>query len=354
MAESVYIPMSETPQQILAVMDGLLTRHEAQQEKLQRYQEELEAYAKPVRRYFWAVWLLALLGFGFLAVESFMGYSGNVLGLLGMLLIMAGLYVSKAVAVAVKPGKRKKFWIPWAAMVVGLIGIPAIMLPGAETSIEGVVLFAIFVAIVLIHRHYHSFRIGSINADMFGVSTLDVSDHFYTSRDVIYTLRDDVGGRGRMIGHLDLTDPERQQYLINETMNSRHLTVKHYHKDWLKLKVLLYDGNMLRLSVGDRLKVRQSYKKRSASGKIKTKPPKYKQEQRLHIRLTVNPEVYSIASFRREQVKIGQYRLLNIDIDEGGITLKAEAPDTIITPKDILNVLQFIYGKLQLRREALS
>jgi len=119
----------------------------------------------------------------------------------------------------------------------------------------------------------------------------DFPPHYHTGRLIILTLRDDVAPKRDLFGHLDLTGAQQESKLASETPNALGLTVQRYRDEWLMLKAKLYDGNMLRMSTIERVKVRKGYWKRgSISGKMKWKEPVVKEDrQQLQVRLSVTP-----------------------------------------------------------------
>ena len=94
---------------------------------------------------------------------------------------------------------------------------------------------------------------------------------YATAREVFHTLRDDVAPKKFFFGHLDLTGPRQTSKVARTAQNALGRNVSYYRDEWLSLKAKLYDGNMLRVSAIQRMKVRDSYTKRSASGKLKMK-----------------------------------------------------------------------------------
>jgi hypothetical protein len=173
---------------------------------------------------------------------------------------------------------------------------------------------------------------------------------FRAARDILHTLRDDPDPRRSVFGHLDLSGAQQPSKLFREGANAAGLAVAHYRDEWLSLKAKLYDGNMLRLSAVERVKVRKGYYKRSRiSGKQKWKPPKVANGQELKVRLSVNPTVYEIAPgpATRPGARVGRYTLTEFSAAGGIIDLAAAAPPGAIQPADVLGVLRVAYDSLQ-------
>jgi hypothetical protein len=170
-------------------------------------------------------------------------------------------------------------------------------------------------------------------------------------RQIIDTLRDDLKPGTPLLGHIDLTGYKQQDKVARETTDAMDRVTQHYRDEWLSLKAKLYDGNVLRVSAVQRAKIRKAYWKRaSVSGKLKSKPERFKGSRNdLKVRLVVNPEVYTIA--RNDQVipgaSIGQYTIAQVDTEGGMIDLTAHTSDKEVQPESILNVLRHTYGLLQ-------
>ena len=143
------------------------------------------------------------------------------------------------------------------------------------------------------------------------------------AREILHTLRDDVGRRGRYTGWLDLTGPQQKSKLMR-TGRSRSGNVKRYYSDpWLSAKIHLVDGNLLRLTLADRLKV----KKGSIAGR----------RHQIKAKLVVDDRVYEIGP--------GQ-DLPGLIVD--GSILQLEATNARpLTAKNVLASLKAMYSYLE-------
>ncbi len=170
-------------------------------------------------------------------------------------------------------------------------------------------------------------------------------------RQIIYTLRDDLKPGSPLLGHIDLTGYKQNEKIARQTSDSMNRTTDHYRDEWLSMKAKLYDGNVLRVSAAQRVKIRKSFTKRSSiSGKIKMKPEKFKGSlNELKVRIVVNPDAYIIEPKQEfaPGIAIGQYTIAQLTTEGGLINLTAHAPFDEIQPESILNVLQHAYGLLQ-------
>lgn len=179
----------------------------------------------------------------------------------------------------------------------------------------------------------------------------DFSPRYNGTKQVLYTLRDDLKPQSPFTGHLDLTGAMLPTKVARATRDSQDRTTEHFRDEWLALKLKLYDGNVLRVSAIQKSKKRKSYWKRSRiSGKMKMKPEKYKgAEQYLKVRIAVNPQVYTIGSSRefRQGLNIGKYTILQLNTDGGIIDVVANSPFEEVESEHILGLLHSSYSLLQ-------
>lgn len=179
----------------------------------------------------------------------------------------------------------------------------------------------------------------------------DFSPRYYGTKQILYTLRDDLKPQSTFLGHLDLTGAMLPAKVARSTKDAQNRTTEYFRDEWLALKAKLYDGNILRLSAIQRTKQRQSYWKRSRiSGKMKMKPAKFKgSEQQLKLRIAVNPEVYQIVPNReiRQGANIGKYTVTQLNTDGGIIDVVASSPFEEVESEHILGFIHSTYTLLQ-------
>jgi hypothetical protein len=179
----------------------------------------------------------------------------------------------------------------------------------------------------------------------------DFPPRYKDSKNILYTLRDDLKPGGTFNGHLDLTGAMLPTKVARSTKDSQDRTTEHFRDEWLALKAKLYDGNILRVSAIQKSKKRKSYWKRSRiSGKMKSKPEKYKgSAQFLKVRLAVNPEVYTIKSNStfKPGANIGKYTIAQLNTEGGILDVVANSPFEEVESEHILVFLQSAYSLLQ-------
>jgi hypothetical protein len=179
----------------------------------------------------------------------------------------------------------------------------------------------------------------------------DFSPRYTGTKQILYTLRDDLKHQSTFLGHLDLTGAMLGTKVARETKDTQDRTTQHFRDEWLALKAKLYDGNILRVSAIQKSKKRKSYWKRSRiSGKMKMKPEKYKgAEQYLKVRIAVNPELYQIVPNKdfRQGVNIGKYTIAQLNTKGGIIDVTANSPFEEVEFEHILTFLHSAYSLLQ-------
>lgn len=184
----------------------------------------------------------------------------------------------------------------------------------------------------------------------------DFSPRYKGTKQILHTLRDDLRPSTTFNGHLDLTGALLPTKVARTANDAQNRTTEYFRDEWLALKAKLYDGNILRVSAIQKSKKRKSYWKRSRiSGKMKSKPEKYKgAAQFLKVRIAVNPEAYKIVSTPkfREGVNVGKYTVAQLTTDGGIIDVVASSPFDEVEHEQILGFLQSTYSLLERKATA--
>ena len=180
----------------------------------------------------------------------------------------------------------------------------------------------------------------------------DFSPRYKGTKDILYTLRDDLRPNSTFLGHLDLTGALLPTKVARTAKDTQNRTTEYFRDEWLALKAKLYDGNILRVSAIQKSKKRKSYWKTGRiSGKSKLKPEKYKgSEHNLKVRIVVNPEVYKIISTSptfKPGLNIGKFTISQLSTEGGIINFIANSPFEEVEHKNILHILQSSYTLLQ-------
>lgn len=180
---------------------------------------------------------------------------------------------------------------------------------------------------------------------------LDFSPRYNSTKEVLYTLRDDLKPGATFLGHLDLTGSMLENKVARETKDAQSRTTQLFNDPWLSLKAKLYDGNVLRVTAIQKTKKRKSYWKRSRiSGKSKLKPEKFKgSQQELKVRIVVNPEAYVIRPNNQFSLNkdVGKYKVAQLSTEGGMINILAVSPFEEVSHTDILTFLKSAYSLLE-------
>lgn len=168
-------------------------------------------------------------------------------------------------------------------------------------------------------------------------------------RTVFDTVRDDVSPKRTLVGWLDLTGPEQESKKTREKTSASGQPIHYYRDEWLRLKTSLYDGNVLRVSVIDRVKARQGFWKRGRSGKRKYRSGSSQSEVQLEFSISVDTSRYSVVPFDQQVTTIPNSRFViqQADAREGRVTLSAAASSAQFDAWDILNALRYGYDHVQ-------
>ncbi len=101
-------------------------------------------------------------------------------------------------------------------------------------------------------------------------------------RQILYTLRDDTGRKGWVAGWLDMSGPQ-QKTKQTRTARSAGGKMKVYYRDpWFRARFKLVDGNVLRLSLIDKVKTK--------AGSV------VNHRTQFTAKLVINPELYRIGT----------------------------------------------------------
>jgi hypothetical protein len=159
---------------------------------------------------------------------------------------------------------------------------------------------------------------------------------YSAARTIIETLKDDIGQKGRLIGWLDLTGPQQKSKVFRTGRTSSGRIKTYYRDPWLQAKVKLVDGNLLRLTLMEQLKVKKGYVAA--------------REQRLKARIVVNKDLYNIRTFSQEEIQT-QLPPARLDVQGGIINLAYRTTGKKFDPWDVLNSLKFLYSHLEPKAE---
>jgi hypothetical protein len=162
------------------------------------------------------------------------------------------------------------------------------------------------------------------------------SPQFSAARTIIETLKDDVGKKGRLTGWLDLTGARQKSKISRRGRTSSGKPKIYYQDPWLQAKTRLVDGNLLRLTLLEKLKVKKGYVAA--------------REQHLKAKLVVNQDLYRIRAFSQQEVQ-ANLPPARLDAQGGIIKLAYATTGKKLDPWDALNSLKFLYSHLEPKAE---
>lgn len=171
---------------------------------------------------------------------------------------------------------------------------------------------------------------------------------FDAARTVFETIKDDIAPRRTLMGWLDLTGAQQPGKVVREGSSASGVPFKAYRDEWLRIKTVLYDGNVMRVSGLERVKARLGHLKRGGSGKMKWRSGRSVTTNALQVAITVNKEVYKVTPFPHP-ARAGKFHVDVLQANESRIALTASTNDTNISGADVLQVLRFVYDHLKPR-----
>jgi hypothetical protein len=164
------------------------------------------------------------------------------------------------------------------------------------------------------------------------------SPQFSAARTLLETLKDDIGKKGRLTGWLDLTGPRQKSKIFRRGRTSSGKSKIYYRDPWLQTKVKLVDGNLLRLTLMEQLKVKKGYVAA--------------REQRLKAKIAVNQDLYRVRAFSQQEIET-QLPPARLEVQGGIIKLAYRTAGKQFDPWDVLSSLKFLYSHLEPKTEPL-
>jgi hypothetical protein len=327
----LFLNFSERPINIVRVMD------EAKRQQIE--------YTRARGQRIWIVPLLLLAGLPFIYLDAIIGYNFLTFSLVALILWGAAIVIfirfMRDRSLEFKTDLDRRPSRPGAActtvFMIVFFGIWAIGIGGVVVTLTAaispalvatvVVLIAALVSIILLKRSQPSGK-------QFGPK-------FELARTVFETIKDDLSPKRTLIGWLDLTGAQPGK-IARQGTGSSGMPVHYYRDEWLKMKMVLYDGNVMRVSALERIKARMGRWKR----KGRWKPGSSVSRNEIRVAITVNRQAYDALP-----LQAGQYGQFVINARESGserIVLDA-LTDSALRVEDMLWVLRFAYAHLKPR-----
>ncbi|WP_129629873.1 hypothetical protein [Candidatus Oscillochloris fontis] len=235
------------------------------------------------------------------------------------------------------------------------IFIGLIIVLGFGGFLIGINIHMIFFFITIIGEGFMMWYAGKIGKQLRALEEhppSDLSGRCALATWLLSDLKHDLSRQRRMVGVIDLNPTEDPANLIRTAPGLSNTIVNYYLRRWLDLEVRLIDGNELRLRISERVKVRPGHNRRgSISGKTKWKPVKRSQQQRVTLRLRLNPAHYNSAATRLPATpwKAGPLLVRWATQQGDEIRLMAEVEAAHLTPEMLVAMLQAIYQRIARR-----
>lgn len=157
-----------------------------------------------------------------------------------------------------------------------------------------------------------------------------LQEHFDAARLILYVLRDDTGRKGRVVGWLDLSGPQQKEKTVRRARSGGGKQKIYYRDPWFKVKFKLADGNLLRLTLEDKVKVK--------AGSI------VRHQSQFSAKLVANPNLYRLDSAPPSALPASRALLSHQD---GVFVVKAGGPAKNLSARQVLETLKAVYGYLE-------
>ncbi len=330
---ALFLSFNEKPVNILGVMDEAKRR---QGEFFQSYQQRLRILL-----------LLLPAGLLFLLLDWGVNRSFRAFTLVACVLwgaALVGWLVLRRASLVAREEKPKApggvvfgrvFLVFWfllvAAIVLWSVGLFSFLARNPLLALAVVLAVVALVGLRQLWRHPPT-------GEAFGT-------RFDEARTLFETLKDDLAPKRTLLGWLDLTSAQQPGKVVRESTSGSGALVKVYRDEWLRIKMPLYDGNLMRVSAVERVKAKLGRWKRNVRGKYKWKParkPLVRHE--LRVSFAVNAAAYQVLPFEGGQV--GKFAVAAPQIDSSRLALVASTQDQV-GAWDILRLLRFAYDHIQ-------
>ena len=327
---ALYFTVNDTPAEVLKVMD--LTTGQ-QLEALQRGQRTLSVY------------VLLVLGLAGFALDYSADFQAFVFGYAGVVCWVAALVLNRARAgqrAALLANASARGWFVVPAVVLSLVALAFVMVGILKTDTDAALLPAgalTLLLVVLVRERSSRSRLGI-------GSPFD--PRFEDARRLFATLKDDLPRKYPLLGWLDLTGLTEAK-AANETLSDGGAPVTFYRDEWLRLKLKLKNGNVLRVSAIESVRKKKGFFKQGMS-KRKWKPGSTNARHELRISILVDRERHQLKTPENQQL-IGQSWVDAQLTRDDQLVVRAAAPERM-SADDLLRLLKHAYDHVTPRTAA--
>ena len=214
-------------------------------------------------------------------------------------------------------------YLPIALTIIGIGGFLVLFFTSSNLPENLAFLFFVFFGIAAA-----GFVVRSATASL--RSPL-LSEHFDAARQVLHTLRDDTGRKGRVVGWLDLSGSTKEQKKVRTARSGGGKRKVYYRDPWFKVKFKLVDGNVLRLTLEDKVKTK--------AGSI------VRYESQFSAKLVVNPDLYRLGEVPNSRRLAASNEFTH---EDGVFVVKAAPrPAEHLSMRQVLETLKAVYSHLE-------
>ncbi len=157
-----------------------------------------------------------------------------------------------------------------------------------------------------------------------------LGEHFDAGRHILHTLRDDTGRRGSVVGWLDLGGPQHKEKEVRRARSGGGKQKVYYRDPWFKVKFKLVDGNLLRLTLEDKVKTK--------AGSI------VRHQSQFSAKLVVNPDVYRPGEVPSHAVRVPFATLTH---EDGVFVVRDTRAARALSAQQVLQTLKAVYSHLE-------
>jgi hypothetical protein len=154
-------------------------------------------------------------------------------------------------------------------------------------------------------------------------------EQFEAVRQMLHTLRDDTGRKGWVAGWLDMTGPMQQTKQVRTARSGGGKQKVYYRDPWFQVKIKLVDGNLLRLSLMDKIKTK--------AGSV------VNHRTQFTAKLVVNPDLYRVGAPPSTENSLA---VVNAN-GSGVLSLRAEVDPRHPPVEQMLKSLKALYNHLE-------
>jgi len=165
--------------------------------------------------------------------------------------------------------------------------------------------------------------------------------------EIVSALADDVMPGKPAAGWLDFTGPEQPEKLSRTGKATNGADISLYRDEWWRLRLVLRDGNQLRLAGVLQRKVRGSYWKRGRSRR-KQKPSRSQEVASIEARVVVNPKMWRVKAAVDPPAPMTGLALSPFRV-QGAMVSVVGVPDSSswFEPRAFLAVVALLYRQLE-------